>query len=353
MESQMHLVEKRLNLLPEYVTEYIDYIARKNAESTLLSYCKDFIIFFDWLVAEGISPGPSSKEVSLETLEKLRVMDVIRFQNHCQRQLNNSKDSIARKISAMKSMFHYLAQIAEDDDLYPYLKRNVMAKIEIEKQKVTDTEKAENISGKILIDEEIGDFREYIAEGLGKHYEDMKLTRKLSAYKRNRTRDLAIVSLILGSGLRISEAVSLDMDSIDWKKQHVLVTRKGGKKDVVAFSDIALYDMYEYAEIRSKEYKPDKNENAFFLSSPTRTGKSERIKVRTCQKMIEKYVQGFGKGQLTLHKLRHTFATNHYKHNKDIASLKRQLGHTNINTTMIYTHVLDNTLKDSVNKADK
>lgn len=84
-------------------------------------------------MAEGISPGPTSKEVSLETLEELRVMDVIRFQNHCQRQLGNSKDSIARKISALKSMFHYLSQIAEDADLYPYLKRNVMAKVEVEK----------------------------------------------------------------------------------------------------------------------------------------------------------------------------------------------------------------------------
>lgn len=348
--SQLHLIEERLERLPWYITEFIEYKSRNSSEDTLLSYCRDYEIFFQWLVDEHIVPGPV-KEVKLEDLEKLHTRNIISFEAFCQRQLGNSKDTVARKIAALKSLFHYLSQIAEDDDLYPYLKRNVMAKIEIVRQKHTEEERAENIAGRILVDEETPAFREFVAQGYGEVFKNDK--RKYKAYQRNKVRDLAIVSLILGSGMRVSEVIRIDIDKIDWNKQHVLVKRKGDKLDKIFFSDVAYLDLLEYKNIRESQYKPDPNEKAFFLSSPTATGKSSRMSKSAVQRMIDKYAEAFGKGALSVHKLRHTFATNHYKENGDIAALKRQLGHSNINTTMIYTHVFDNTLKDAVNKADK
>jgi site-specific recombinase XerD len=350
MDSQMHLIEERLNRLPWYVNEFIEHKAHRSSENTLLSYCRDFEVFFNWLVSEGYSQG-EAKDVSLEVLETLRVRDIVGFEAFCSKRLGNSTDTIARRISALKSLFHYLSQIAEDENFYPYLKRNVMAKVDVVREKQTEQEKAERISSRILIEQEVEQFREFIAQGYGELVKND--TRKYNAYIRNRERDLAIISLILGSGLRVSEIESLDVDKIDWNNQHVLVKRKGNKHDKVVFSDVALQDLLEYKQIRESRYRPDKSEKAFFLSYPTNNGKATRLTKNAIQKMVNKYAKAFGKGMLSVHKLRHTFATQHYKNNKDIYTLKRQLGHSNINTTAIYTHVFDNTLKESVNKADK
>src|SRR5690606_7993002 len=150
----------------------------------------------------------------LIVLEKLKMKDVTSFQNYCSKARKNVQDTIVRRIVSLKSLFHYLSQIAEDDDYYPYLKRNVMAKVEMRRTKRTESEKAERIQSKILVDEEIDNFRIFVASGYGETIRDNK--RLYNYYIRNRERDTAIISLILGSGLRVSEVVSIDMDMVDW-----------------------------------------------------------------------------------------------------------------------------------------
>ena len=87
-----------------------------------------------------------------------------------------------------------------------------------------------------------------------------------------------------------------------------------------------------------------------FLSQPT--GTVGRLSVGAAQKMLERYVDSFGKPALTIHKLRHTFATKFHQENNDLAKLKEQLGHADMNTTMIYTHIGQEDQRASVNKAD-
>lgn len=345
-----HLIDKKLEVLPWYVEEFIHHRALKRSQHTLVEYLNDYILFFQWLVDTRYFTG-EPKNVPLEVLEKLRSRDIDLFQSYCVHQRKNSIDTVARRLQSLKSLFYYLSQIAEDENFYPYLKRNVMAKIEITRQKRTETERAEAIQSKILYEDEIEAFRIFVASGYGELIKDDK--RSYNYYLRNRERDLALISLILGSGLRVSEAVSLDIDMIDFNNSFVLINRKGGKKDKVVFSDIALQDLIAYRDIRESRYQAEKNEKAFFLTLPSNTGKVTRMSKSTAQKMVEKYSTAFGKASLSIHKLRHTFATQHYKTNKDINTLKRQLGHSNINTTAIYTHVFDDTLKKSVDKADK
>lgn len=347
--SQLHLIENNLAKLPWYVEEFIEHRSIKSSENTLLEYTRDYLLFFSWLVEESFYKG-ETKDVPIDVLEKLRVKDITSFESYCRKKRENSLDTIARKVTSLKSLFHYLSQIAEDENYYPYLKRNVMAKVEIHREKHTETEKAERISSRILIDEEIEAFREFIISGYRSVIQGD--TRSINYYEKNKIRDLALVSLILGSGLRVSEVVSLDIDKVDWHNQHVLVRRKGGKHDKVVFSDIALRDLYDYKEIREDHYHPDPKEKALFVTLPSGNGTASRMSKITAQTTVNKYAEAFGKGTLSIHKLRHTFATQHYKMNKDIAALKRQLGHSDMNTTSIYTHVFDNTLIDSVNKAD-
>ena len=89
------------------------------------------------------------------------------------------------------------------------------------------------------------------------------------------------------------------------------------------------------------------------LSRRTGNGRSNRLTVRAAQLMIKNYAAAFGKATLTMHKLRHSFATNHYKINKDLAMLKEILNHANVETTMIYTYISNKQIEQSINKADR
>jgi site-specific recombinase XerD len=346
------LVEEKKKNLPWYVSEFLEYKDSENCSpSTLDSYCRDFECFFNWIISEGIFTG-SRRDVPIDVLEKLRVQNIVTYQNHCKNRLDNKVDTISRKIASLKSLFYYLANIAEDDDLYPYLKRNVMAKIKITKEKMSPSKRAENISGKILTGDEFSDFRSFIAEGYGHMISNQK--RKYEAYLHNRERDLAIISLILGSGLRISEALSINIEDIDWKKRTIAVNRKGNIEDIVPFSETAAHDLQEYLAVREQRYKVHKSETAIFLSSPTgKGGESKRLLTRSFQYRFEDFAEAYGRNTLTVHKLRHSFATEHYKKNNNIALLKEVLNHLNINTTMIYTHMSNEERRNSVNKTDQ
>ena len=345
------LVEQKKRHLPWYVVEYLEYLNGESASpNTLLDYCYDLTGFIEWLIAEGFYPGPTD-QLPIEVLEKLKVKDITTYQNHCRDMLGNKKNTIARKLASLRSLCHYLSQIAEDEDLYPYLKRNVMAKIKITKEKVSKKKRAEQISSSILIGEEFRDFRSFIASDYGNMIQDQP--RKHSGYIHNRERDLAFFSLILGSGLRASEALSINVSDIDWTRNRVNVNRKGDIDDVVSFSDLAAMDLKEYLLIRQSRYKPRPTEKAFFLSMPTQSGYSGRLQVRSMQKRFEGYIHKYEKNTLTIHKLRHSFATNHFRENNNLAMLQEILNHSDINTTMIYTHVLSKEMHDSVNKADK
>ncbi|QLG39924.1 MULTISPECIES: tyrosine recombinase XerS [unclassified Paenibacillus] len=352
-DERKRLYEKteiKMDQLPWYAKEYIIRNLRKRSPNTLLGYCSDYISFLDWLSSEGFYNG-TRLDCPLSTLESLRVDDVERYKDFLSIKHENSLDTIARKIASLKSLFQYLSVLSEDENGYPYIKRNVMVKIETEKEKITVMAKADRIKDKILRDEEIFEFREFIAEGFQIVCKDNK--RILNSHLKNKDRDLAFVSLILGSGLRVSEALSLDLPDIDWLKGKVLVNRKGNKKDSVPVSNIALDDLKSYLAFRQTNYGVDDKQEAIFLSLPTGPhGKVSRLTVRASQKMLDRYVSSFGKPALTIHKLRHTFATKYHKENKDLASLKDQLGHSDLNTTMIYTHVGEEERRESVNRAD-
>ena len=153
----------------------------------------------------------------------------------------------------LRSLFHYLSQIAEDDDFYPLLKRNVMAKVAIKRtHKAKDT--AAKLEGKLLQEEEISEFLHYVKQGYGIDVADNK--QALFAYERNSIRDACIVSLILHSGLRVSEVVNLNVDDLDLKKKLTYVYRKGSNDDSfktpVYFRQEATGDMQSYLGLREK-----------------------------------------------------------------------------------------------------
>src|SRR5690606_38160668 len=152
-------LDKKVPSMPWYVEKFINYKLPDLSPSSLLEYVRDYETFLSWLLAEGLSDAPSIREIPIEVLEKLRMENVDHFKMFLASKKDgaNTRTTISRKLSSLRSLFHYLSQIAEDDDYYPLLKRNVMAKVEIKRtHKPKDT--AAKLEGKLLQEAEIAQF---------------------------------------------------------------------------------------------------------------------------------------------------------------------------------------------------
>jgi site-specific recombinase XerD len=343
-------IQEKLKELTWFVSEYIDKKRRKLTPATLLNYCHDFIIFLDWVLIEKIYVG-NREDIPLIILESLTMQQVEDFLTYLEIDLSNSKTTVNRKLSSLKSLFDYLQNKAETKDLKPYIYRNVMAKIELNIIKEEQETIANRIGGKILRGDDFEQFRQFIASDFGMlNKSNLKIT---NFHKLNRERDTCIVSLILGSGLRLSELVGSDVNDINLQKGNIRIMRKGNKEQYVYFSETAMLDLVEYLAIRESRYNIDKNTKALFIAATMGPkGKTRRLSARSIEKTVEKYAVAFGKPTLSVHTLRHSFATRYHLENNDVPKLRNQLGHSSIQTTMIYTHLTNDEMRKAVNKMD-
>jgi site-specific recombinase XerD len=345
-------LEKRLPSMPWYVEKFINYKLPDLSPSSLLEYLRDYETFFRWLMAEGLTESSRIRDIPLEDLERLHVdsIDHYRLFLSSRKEQANSRTTISRKMSSLRSLFHYLSQIAEDDNFYPLLKRNVMAKISI-KRTHKPKDSAAKLAGKLLQDREIAEFIDYIKSGYAEDIADNK--QAMRAYELNRIRDACIVSLILNSGLRVSEVVNLNVDDLDLKKKLVHVFRKGQNdfsfKTPVYFRQDAVPDLRQYLQQREIRYRAPKREKALFLALANGKKEGSRMTKRAIQEMVVKYAKKFGKPYLSVHKLRHSFATDYYLRN-DLYRTQEQLGHASPETTQIYAHLTDKTMAEAIDR---
>jgi integrase len=349
-QNNFNKLQSLLSELPWYVDEYINHKLRKLSTASLFNYCHDYKIFFNWMIREQLFIG-NVKEIPLSRLEQMTVIEIESFLNFLHYELNNKELTVNRKLSALKSLFNYLQNIAETPDLQPYINRNVLAKIEFNEVKDSMETKAAKMEGKILLGDEYEKFRLFIAHDYGELNKENK--KIYNFHQLNKERDTAIVSLILGSGLRLSELIGIDLDDIDFKKYRVRVIRKGNKEQFVYFSQVAMADLQAYLAVRATKYQVEKNNKALFIAASIGPkGKTRRLTARSVEKLVEKYATAFGKPSLSVHKLRHSFATRYHAEINDVPKLRRQLGHSSIQTTMIYTHIKNDDLKIAVDKMD-
>jgi len=345
-------LDRKLPTMPWYVEQFIQYKLPDLSPSSLLEYIRDYETFFRWLMAEGLSQATSLQEISLLELEQLRMeaIDGYKLFLSTYKEERNSRTTITRKLSSLRSLFHYLSQIAEDENFYPLLKRNVMAKVAIKRtHKAKDT--AAKLEGKLLQEHEIDEFLHFVRCDYGKHMTRNK--QAMYSYTLNAVRDSCIISLILHSGLRVSEVVNLNIDDIDMKKKLVYVFRKGKNdetfKTPVYFRSAATEDLQRYLEQRETSYKASKREKALFLAIANGKNEGSRMTKRAIQAMVIKYATHFGKPYLSVHKLRHSFATDYYLRN-DIYKTQEQLGHASPETTQIYAHLTDKTMAEAIDR---
>lgn len=352
-ELLLEKIEEYQSIMPWFVLDYYQSkLSVPYSFATLYEYLKEYKRFFDWLIESDIAKVSQISDIELTVLEHLTKKDMEAFVRYLrERPLLNanttqygiSQTTLNRTLSALSSLYKYLTEEVENEQGEPYFYRNVMKKIATKKKRETLAARAENIKQKLFLGDETTAFLEYV----DCEYENKLSNRAKSSFQKNKERDLAILSLLLASGVRLSEAVNLDLKDINLKTMVIEVTRKGGKRDSVNIAGFAKPYLENYYNIRQNRYKPEKNNTAFFLTEYR--GLANRIDASSIEKMVAKYSADF-KVRVTPHKLRHTLATRLYDATKSQVLVSHQLGHANTQVTDLYTHIVNDEQKNALDK---
>ena len=173
--------------------------------------------------------------------------------------------------------------------------------------------------------------------------------RQRKYHEKTRTRDLAMMTLMLGTGIRVSECVGLDLEDVDFKNNGVKVHRKGGAEVVVYFGEEVRAALLDYVVERQKITAADGSTNALFLSM-----QNKRIHVRSVENLVKKYAKLVTSLKpITPHKLRSTYGTSLYRETGDIYLVASVLGHQDVNTTRKHYAALEDDKRRSAAKAVK
>lgn len=302
-----------LQQMPPFVEYYFKANSMVLSSSSQHSYMYDIYNFLQW----WHDMLPEMKDIPLKKMTEEQIghvtpndiLDYIIFmKNNSPTILSDA--TIARRCAALNSLFAHLA----DFDIIPW---NPMTKVKRPKMK-----KDKRI---IKLDEdEVDRFFQSILYGTG-------FTEHQQQYLQNtQARDYAIATLLLTSGIRVSEMVGLNIDDISFQSFRISITRKGGKKQYIPLSDDTLEILKEYLVIR-KEIRPALPEDATALFLSTQ---KTRMTTAAVQNMIKKFARAAGIDKpITPHKLRKTYGTNLYNQTRDIYLVANALGHDSVSTT--------------------
>ncbi|KRM11561.1 site-specific tyrosine recombinase XerS [Paucilactobacillus suebicus DSM 5007 = KCTC 3549] len=329
-----HLIEQEIKKLPYYVREY--QISSRRSIVTLYQYLTEYRRFFDWLRHNDFSQATNNTEIELSVLEKLRQNDIMLYLDFMRNQNPNkplSNGTMNRTINALKSLYKYLTVTSDNNNGEPYFYRNVMNKIETYNTSETLNYRAHKMQSQLLPGQKQHDFLDFIDS----EYLNTIDPRAKTQFKNNKPRDLAIIALILATGVRVSECADVDLADLNLSEQILNVVRKGGAQDTVPIADFAVKYLTDYLATRSNTYQPDKMQHALFLT--IYHGATKRISVNAIEKMVKKYSTAFGR-PLHPHSLRHNLASSIYqKSGGDIELVSQQLGQKGTSATSLYTHL--------------
>ncbi len=302
-----------LQELPSFCEDYFLGIESRTSCQTRLKYAYDLRIFFDFLCKKRYK-NLDVLDLTLENLEGITHNDIELFLSYLShyrfhdKALSCDERAKARKLSAVRALFKYFFN-----------------------KGMIDVDNAAKVATPKLHDKEIIRLDSGEVEELIKVAESGNgLSRHATGYhNKTKIRDTAILTLFLGTGIRISELVGLDNDSFDFSENSFLVTRKGGNQAILYFSDEVKYALQEYIAEKSNDAKIPKEETAFFLSM-----QYKRINVRSVEILVKKYSKIVSPlKKITPHKLRSTYGTRLYNSTGDIYVVADVLGHRDVNTT--------------------
>lgn len=367
-------ISRLLAELPYYIRDF--KMEKENNKASIRSiqqYLYRYKIFFNWLIIEGIVEAATIKDVTLKQLDELRKKDIVFFIDHMKNENINKKSqkplelsesekegyyqsdsnnqtrnrettSVALMVSALKSLFIFLAEKSEDDETrQTYIQNNVMAKIAIPIDKQTSHNRAQEISSKIIQGNEMLRFIKWIDEG--GYASSLTNKQQIGLFKRDRERDTAAIALILASGIRVGELARIEMKDINFTNQTIKIIRKGDKKDTIYIMDFAFHYLKQFIDIRNSRY-PNAVSCPFLFTSYRRPSKA--ISIRAIQYFVCKYTAAYFDNGVYPHKLRHSFAVDFVKNGGDITILRDLLGHSDIQTTSLYVNMANSDKVDAL-----
>lgn len=306
-----------LSELPAFFKDFFRGIEPRTQSRTQIAYAYDIKIFLQFLLEENPSIKKSYKsvtEIPISVLESLTVTDIEEYMEYLKyrdtdgKKISNKENAIKRKISTLKSVFKYFYRTEK-------LHENIMERVQLPKLHSKEIIRLDIDEVAMMIDEaERG-------EGLS--------DRQRAYHGKTKVRDVALLSLLLGTGIRVSECVGLDISDVDFKNNGILIHRKGGKEVTVYFSDEVKEALQNYYDERVLILEESGHEGAFFLSM-----QNKRLSVRSVENLVKKYAKIISPlKKITPHKLRSTYGTNLYKETGDIYLVADVLGHSDVNTT--------------------
>lgn len=325
-------LRKRLEKLPAFCKQYFIAIEPTTSSRTRLAYAYDLGCFFDYLhEVNPICKNMEVRDFPISILEQLKPMDIEEYLSYLKYYVKdgvehtNDERGLKRKLASIRSFYryYYKNELIRDDPA-----------VKVDMPKIHE----KNI---IRLDiDEVANLLDEVESG------ESLTERQKKYHEKTKTRDLALMTLLLGTGIRVSECVGLDMQDVDFKNNGIKVHRKGGTEVVVYFGEEVRSALLDYMVERQKITAEDGSVNALFLSMQNR-----RLNVRSVENLVKKYAKLVTSlKHITPHKLRSTYGTSLYRETGDIYLVADVLGHKDVNTTRKHYAAIDDDRRRSAAK---
>lgn len=326
--KNLEKINKLLEELPPFCTEYFIGIENQTSTLTRLNYAYDLRIFFNYLVCHVLQ-DITIRDLTYNNLEEISATTIERFLSYLNHYKYDGSYHVcnerakARKLSSVRALFKYFFNKEK-------IAVNHTSKIALPKLHDKEIIRLEK--------NEISRLLDCADSGQG-------MTNKQQAFhKHTKLRDTAILTLFLGTGIRISELVGLNNNDINFETNSFKVVRKGGNEAILYFSDEVAIALQNYLESKKNNPNIPEEESALFLSL-----QMQRISIRAVENLVKKYSKIITPlKKISPHKLRSTFGTQLYKETQDIYAVADVLGHRDVNTTKKHYAAITEDIRKSV-----
>ena len=320
------------NELPKFLRDYFRGIENSTAPRTQIGYAIDLRTFFEFVKDNNRTyRDVDMHDIGIDILSQLNAQDIEEYLDYLKyyvkngHEYTNDERAIKRKLSALRSMYNYFHKKRIIDE-------NPVLQVDMPKLHKKQIIRLDN--------DEVDDLLNVVESG------DRLTKKQAECHDKLKVRDMAILTLLLGTGMRVSECVGINLEDVDYINDRIKIVRKGGYESFVYYGEEVRQALLDYMEERDEIDALEGHKNALFLSSQRR-----RITVRSVELLVKKYASTVTGKHITPHKLRSTYGTNLYKETGDIYLVADVLGHSDVNTTRKHYAELEEDRKKSVKDA--
>ena len=328
-------LREKIKELPAFCADFFRGIEPTTSSRTRIAYAYDLGIFFDFLHENNVMCSKMDiRDIPLSYMDLLKPVDIEEYLEYLKYYVKdgmehtNDERGKARKLASLKTFYNYFYR-------KELLERNPAALVDMPKVHEKNIIRLDVDEIAMLLDE--------VEQG-------EKLTKNQQVFhNKTKTRDLALLTLLLGTGIRVSECVGLDIEDVDFKNGGIKIRRKGGNEVIIYFGEEVEIALLNYLEEREQIVAVEGHQNALFLSL-----QKKRINVRSVENLVKKYSKTVTQVKnITPHKLRSTYGTALYRETGDIYLVADVLGHKDVNTTKKHYAALEDERRRSAANVER